>query len=429
MLFHFKLALPVILAALAEPMAAIIDTALVGHLGTDELAGMAIAVVILSTFGWVFNFLVHRPTASISWHVSAKNWDEVATNIKLAFTAAMAVGISVGLLLFLFAGELLHFTGASDLLIQIGTPYFNARLIGYPFFIGFVALAGITRGLGNTFYPLVAVIVMTVINVSLSALSLYVFRTGIVGVGVATSLSFIIGFFILLIWIIRHCKAQGIDLFNRHQFNWSAWASFGRDSSFIFMRTALLSSSIYVCTPVVARLGNSYLAALQIIAEIWLFSSIVIDGYGTIGNMKAAEALGKRQYGAYKRLLRSLVGLGLISSAIMSVMLWIGQDLVIGVFTSDPSVIFILKQVYPLLALAIITQSVPDVCDGILYGANQYKFAGFMMLTGVILIFAPILAFAYAKETFILVLVARAVLAVYRGIAGYWRLSSIYPAA
>ncbi len=62
----FGLALPALGALAAEPTYVLVDTAIVGHLGTPQLAALAIAATLLSTGLTLFNFLTYGTTARVA---------------------------------------------------------------------------------------------------------------------------------------------------------------------------------------------------------------------------------------------------------------------------------------------------------------------------------------------------------------------------
>jgi Na+-driven multidrug efflux pump len=61
-----RLAIPAFGALIAEPLYVLTDTAVVGHLGTPQLAGLAVASSVLLTLYAVFIFLAYGTTAAVS---------------------------------------------------------------------------------------------------------------------------------------------------------------------------------------------------------------------------------------------------------------------------------------------------------------------------------------------------------------------------
>ena len=66
-----RLAVPAFLALVAEPLFLLSDAAIVGHLGTPQLAGLGIAAVILQTVVGLCVFLAYGTTASVARHLGA----------------------------------------------------------------------------------------------------------------------------------------------------------------------------------------------------------------------------------------------------------------------------------------------------------------------------------------------------------------------
>ena len=73
-----RLAVPALGALAAEPLYVLVDTAIVGHLGTTQLASLAIAATVLTTAFTVFNFLTYGTTAQVARLHGAGERDEAA---------------------------------------------------------------------------------------------------------------------------------------------------------------------------------------------------------------------------------------------------------------------------------------------------------------------------------------------------------------
>ena len=89
------LALPALGALAAEPLYVLVDTAIVGHLGTNQLASLAIAATVLSTAFTIFNFLTYGTTAQVArLHGAGRDPDAAALGSQ-----ALWLGVGIGLLL------------------------------------------------------------------------------------------------------------------------------------------------------------------------------------------------------------------------------------------------------------------------------------------------------------------------------------------
>src|SRR3954462_7008291 len=93
------LALPALGALAAEPLYVLVDTAIVGHLGTTPLAALAIAATVLSTAFTVFNFLTYGTTARVArLHGAGQDADAAALGSQ-ALWLAVAIGLALALLI------------------------------------------------------------------------------------------------------------------------------------------------------------------------------------------------------------------------------------------------------------------------------------------------------------------------------------------
>ena len=89
----FALAIPALGALAAEPLYILVDTAIVGHLGTTELAALAIAATVLTTAFTVFNFLTYGTTAHVARLHGAGREKEAALVGSQALWLSLAIGL------------------------------------------------------------------------------------------------------------------------------------------------------------------------------------------------------------------------------------------------------------------------------------------------------------------------------------------------
>src|SRR3954471_4636052 len=89
------LALPALGALAAEPLYVLVDTAIVGHLGTRHLPALAIAATVLSTLFAVFNFLTYGTTAQVARLHGAVRDDDAAAMGSQALWLGAGVALAL----------------------------------------------------------------------------------------------------------------------------------------------------------------------------------------------------------------------------------------------------------------------------------------------------------------------------------------------
>src|ERR671935_2968897 len=109
----FALALPALGALAAEPLYVLVDTAIVGHLGTVQLASLAIAATVMSTAFTIFNFLTYGTTAQVARLHGAGQDEDAAALGSQALWLALGIGVVLLALIEALAGPLATLMGAS----------------------------------------------------------------------------------------------------------------------------------------------------------------------------------------------------------------------------------------------------------------------------------------------------------------------------
>ena len=177
----FALALPALGALAAEPSYVLVDTAIVGHLGTPQLAALAIAATLLSTAITLFNFLTYGTTARVARLHGA---GEVAAAGRIGAQALwLSVALGVGLLglILLLAPPAVAAIGGRGETAEMSVAYLRISALGVPFAMVALAGQGFLRGVGSLRTPLVILVVANVVNAVLEVLFVYGFGWGLAG--------------------------------------------------------------------------------------------------------------------------------------------------------------------------------------------------------------------------------------------------------
>src|SRR5690349_2914923 len=168
-----RLAVPAFLALVAEPLFLLADSAIVGHLGTEQLAGLGVASSILLTVVGIFVFLAYGTTAVVARRLGAG--DErggVAAGIdglwlSVGLGAATAVAMAVA------APALCAAIGGSPGVQEQATIYLRISAFGIPGMLVVLGATGLLRGLQDTTTPLVVAVAGFGANIVLNLALVY----------------------------------------------------------------------------------------------------------------------------------------------------------------------------------------------------------------------------------------------------------------
>jgi putative MATE family efflux protein len=387
----FKLALPALGALAAEPLYLLTDTAMVGHLGTEELAALAIAATLLTGAFTLFNFLTYGTTAQVARLSGAGHHEPAGRLAAQALWLASGIGIALVAALVALAGPLVDLMGGEGRTGDLAVLYLRVGALGLPFALIALAGQGFLRGVSDLRTPLVIVVVANVVNVLLNVLFIYGFGWGLAGSAWATVVAQA-GMGAAFVWALlrRPASSRAPSLAAMRPLMRIGWE--------IFVRTTALYASFIVAGAVLARVGDDSLAAHQVAFQLFVFLALVLDSIAIAGQVIVGRSLGagdaEEAYRAAARMIQLSVAAGVVFAAIMLALI----DLLPRAFTSDPAVIDEARKIWPLFALMQPANGAVFALDGILIGAGDTRFLMWGMLLASVGVFVPVALGSLALE-------------------------------
>ena len=377
------LALPALGALAAEPLYLLADTAMVGHLGTEELAALAIAATLLTGAFTLFNFLTYGTTAQVARLSGAAEHETAGRLAAQALWLASAIGVLLTAALAAAAVPLVALMGGDGHTGDLAVLYLRIGSLGLPFALIALAGQGFLRGVSDLRTPLVIVVVANGVNVALNLLFIYGFGWGIAGSAWATVVSQA-GMGAAFVTVLLRSPADS------RRPSVAAMRPLVRIGWEIFVRTASLYASFLVASAVLARVGDDALAAHQIAFQLFVFLALVLDAVAIAGQVIVGRSLGAGDADeAYAAALR-MIELATAAGAVFAVIMLALTSVLPHAFTSDPDVIHQADKIWPLFALMQPANGAVFALDGILIGAGDTRFLMWGMLAASLGVFVPV---------------------------------------
>jgi putative MATE family efflux protein len=377
------LALPALGALAAEPLYLLADTAMVGHLGTQQLAALAIAATLLTGAFTLFNFLTYGTTAQVARLSGAAAHEEAGRLAAQALWLASAIGVVLTATLAALAVPLVDLMGAEGHTAELAVLYLRIGSLGLPSALIALAGQGFLRGVSDLRTPLVIVVVANVANVLLNLLFIYGFDWGLAGSAWATvvaQLGMGVAFVVALLRAPASSRRPSL----------ARMRPLARIGSEIFVRTTALYASFLVAGAVLARVGNDSLAAHQVAFQLFVFLALVLDAVAIAGQVIVGRSLGAGDAEEAYRAAKRMIELSIAAGAVFAVVMLALTEVLPRAFTSDADVIDELHKIWPLFALMQPANGAVFALDGILIGAGDTRFLMWGMLAASLLVFVPI---------------------------------------
>jgi putative MATE family efflux protein len=367
-----KLAVPALGALAAEPLYVLVDTAIVGHLGTTQLASLAIAATVLSSAFTIFNFLTYGTTARVSRLHGAGREEEAAELGAQALWLGLAIGVALALLTVLLARPVAQIMGADGEVLDGAVLYLRIAALGSPFFMLAAAGQGFLRGLSDLRTPLLILVAAHSVNVVLELLFVYGFGWGLAGSAWGTVIAQA-GMGGAFVWV--QARASGWE--PPHLDRIRSLMKIGGE---IAVRTTALLASFLVASAVLARVGEASLGAHQIAFQLFIFLALVLDAIAIAAQVLVGRMLGAGDERGARAASVRMIGWSVAVGALFGLVLLALQDVIPHAFTDDDAVVERAHAMWPLFAALMPAGGAVFALDGILIGASDTRYLMWSML-------------------------------------------------
>ncbi|KAM7524532.1 hypothetical protein LguiA_014434 [Lonicera macranthoides] len=454
------IALPAALALMADPIASLIDTAFIGHIGSVELAAVGVAIAIFNQVSKIAilplvsvttSFVAEEDTAG-STSAETKEIEIMEKGVAVddeieqlipnfefnnkrlsdsgpekrhisSASSALAIGGILGLIQALFlifaAKPILTYMGvkADSPMLKPAYQYLTLRSLGAPAVLLSLAIQGVFRGLKDTKTPLYATMVGDIANIILDPILIFKYGMGVSGAAIAHVISqYLIS--LMLLWrLMEQVNLLPLSIKDMQ------FSRFLKNGFLLLLRVIAATFCVTLAASLAARLGPTSMAAFQICLQVWLATSLLADGLAVAGQAILASAFAKKDYdkviATASRILQLGLALGVVLSLVVAVILHGASRL----FTEDINIIKYLSLGIPFVAVTQPINSLAFVFDGVNFGASDFAYSAYSMVS-VATVSIPCLLLLSSSFGFVGIWIALSIFMSFRALAGFWRMGT-----
>jgi putative MATE family efflux protein len=382
-----RLAVPAFGALVAEPLFLLADSAIVGHLGVAQLAGVGLASAVLHTAVGLMVFLAYSTTPAVARAIGDGQLAKALEAGRDGVWLALLLGTALAVAGFAAAGPLIGLLGAEGEVRTFAVDYLRWSMPGLVAMLLIFAGTGLLRGLQDTRTPLVVATAGFALNIVLNLWLVYGLGWSVTGSAVGTSVAQWAMAAVYLLMVKRNAERNGVSLLP----SWSGIRSMTRVGSWLMLRTLSLRAAILATVLVVTAQGAVSLAAHQLAMTIFSFLAFALDALAIAAQALIGKELGASNPVKARLLTRTMTRWGLGFGAVTGALLAVAAPWAGFLFTSDPDVRSVLTTALWVLAVGQPIAGYVFVLDGVLIGAGDAKY---LALAGVVnlAVYAPLLA-------------------------------------
>lgn len=379
-----RLALPIVLAQLGMMGFGIVDMWMVGRLGSQALAAVALADVVL--FGsLIFGVgLVMGIDPIVAQAHGARDGAAAGRALQQGMVLALPATVPIALVWF-FTGDLLRAMGQEESLCVLAGDYARTQVFSVAPFLVYVAMRQYLQGRRLVWPPVWVILAANVCNAFLN--EAWIFgrfgfpELGVPGAGFASGVTRTLMMFLLGALIVRGRLHRG------------AWAGWTRDAwGLVGLRRVLhfgLPISIYIClevwafngaTVLAGWLGEDATAAHVIALRCASLAFMVPLGIGIASATRVGNLLGARRPRRAQRAAWTALAVGGAVMAVSGTIFVTLPETLARQFTADPAVVALAVAVFPIAAAFQLCDGLQAVGAGILRGMGTTRPVAVLML-------------------------------------------------
>lgn len=390
----FVLALPAITSQVVNALYNMVDRIFIGHIpnvGSIALTGVGVCfpiIMIISAFAGLVG-MGGAPKAGI--YMGKQENDKAEKILGNAFTASMVMGIVLTIIILVFKDSILYLFGASKNTIGYASDYISIYAIGTIFVLLTLSMNTYisTQGFAKT--SMITVLLGAIINTILDPIFIYGLNMGVKGAAIATLISQIIS----CIWALSFLNGNRTKLKLKKENLKIEWSLFKECialgiAPFIMQST---ESLLILCfnSSLLKYGGDQAVGTMSILVSVLQFVILPLQGL-----TQGGQPIISYNYGAKnKSRVKKCVGLLIASSLVYTTIMWLicetQPQLLINIFTSDPSIVNMGKWAMPVYMFGLLLLGAQVACQQCFLAFGSASYSVFLAILRKILLLIPLI--------------------------------------
>ena len=334
-----KMAYPAIIAQLITTFYNLVDTYFVSKLGTNATAAVGVNNSLERAITMVAMLIGAGACSYIARLLGMRRDGEANQVMSTSFTAAFGIGVVITVLGKIFLSPLVDFLGATPECRQYSIEYGTYVLYAAPFLISSFVLNMVLRSEGASKLAMIGMATGGILNCFLDPLFIFTFDLGVTGASIATAISKVVSFVILIMPYVRKRTAvllspKFIRLKMEHA---KEVISIGMAS---FLRSITNVVALIILNRVAGSYSTSALAAISISTRVMMFPFSAVLGFGQGFQPVIGYNWGAKKYDRVMDSMKFAVKVAVIGGLALGAVIFVLARPLVSIFNSagDPDI-------------------------------------------------------------------------------------------
>lgn len=332
-----SLAVPTILTMLVSAVYNMADSYFVGKIDTSSVASIGIVFSVMTLLQAVGFFLGNGGGINISTCLGENDKEKASVFANTALFTGFGAGIILAVIGIFFSRGIAEILGATATTIDLAGDYLKYILLGSPFILGSFILNNHLRYQGSAVYSMFGIVSGSLLNIALDPLFIFKFNLGVKGAAIATVISQITGFVILVIGTFQSGNIRiSLKAFKPDK---EIYFSIFKNGLPSLARQGINTVGTICLNHACEPFGDAAIAGMSVFNRVMFLGMALVIGYGQGYQPVCSFNNGAKQY---KRVYDGYKFTAVITTVIITVLSVIGfifAPELIAVFRDDEEVI------------------------------------------------------------------------------------------
>ena len=359
------LAVPTILSMLITSIYNLADTFFVGQISTSASGAVGVVSSLMAVIQAVGFMLGHGAGSVISRSLGSGDAPAASRFASTSFFTAVGAGAALGVFGIAGLTPLMRLLGSTETILPHARAYAFYILLAAPFMMSSLVMNNILRYEGKASFAMVGLVTGGVLNMALDPVFIFGLGMGAGGAGLATGLSQMVSFGILLSMYLRGKTVSRLALrfYTRSPRDIATILTTGLPS---FGRQGLASFASMMLNVAARPYGDAAVAAMSIVSRIFQFLLSVALGVGQGFQPVASYNYGARKFHRVRQACLFTVGASFVLMTALAAVCYVNGEALVRLFRDDGAVTAIALPAFRWQCVATLLQPVL-VCGNMLF--------------------------------------------------------------
>jgi putative MATE family efflux protein len=390
LIFYF--ALPMLAGNVLQQLYTTVDSYIVGNFVSKQAMG-AVSLsfpIIFLLVSLVFGITIGA-TILMSQYYGAKDIKKVKATIDTTYVFLFISAIIITIVGMIFSKPILQLIKTPEDILPDAHIYLNITFAGIIFMFGYNSISAVLRGLGDSFTPMVFLIIAAVLNILLDLLFVLVFKWGVAGVAWATLISQAASFIFGIIYLNKNHEVLRFSIkkisFDKGIFKQSLKIGFPSG-----VQQMLFSLGMMAMQRIVNNFGSDVVAGFGVAGRLDSFATMPLMNFGAAISTFVGQNIGANKPERVRKGFHATLAMSSVICIVVGVVfIFFGENLV-AVFNPDPKVIEVGSSYLRIVSPFYIVISAMFITNSVIRGAGD---AFFPMISTLVALWAVRIPAAY----------------------------------